>query len=130
MGPVWLGRDVRGHDAGVDRRGGLRGDREAFPDLGHLVCIDHSAGAVPDVELGDGAVADPVRDGSVQLWPPRHVAGEHLAEQRRHHEVRGALCDPLGVAQRLVLSDLPADEHGPDGDHCEDQCRGAEVGDE
>jgi hypothetical protein len=40
------------------------------------------------------------------------------------------LCDPLGVAQRLVLGDLPADEHGSDRDHGEDQCRGAEVGDE
>ena len=64
----------------------------------------------------------PVRDGSVQLRAARHVAGEHLAEQRRHHEVRGALRDPLGVAQRLVLGDLPADEHGPDRDHGEDQC--------
>ena len=82
------------------------------------------------IELGDGAVADPVRDGPVQLGAPGSVAGEHLGEQRGDDEVRGALGDPLGVAQRLVLGDLPADEHGTDRDHDEDERRGAEIGDE
>ena len=71
-----------------------------------------------------------VRDGAVQLGAAGGVAGEHLGEQWGDHEVRGALSDPLGVAQRLVLGDLPADEHGADRDHDEDERCGAEVGDE
>jgi hypothetical protein len=60
----------------------------------------------------------------------RGVAVEHVGEPRCDHEVRGALCEPLGVAQRLVLGDLPADEHGADRDHHEDERHSAEVGDQ
>ena len=122
--------DVRADDAAVDRGCGLVRDRDALTDLGDVVGVDHRAGAVPHVELGDRPVADAVRDGPVQLGAPGGVAGEHLGEQWGDDQVRGPLRDPLGVAQRLVLGDLPADEHGADGDHDEDERCGTEVGDE